>query len=492
MMITNACTNKSNTDAATRLNIHFPQVELILDPHKMEDAFSMTVVSQIHRGLLRYTPGGDVVPDLAKEWKESDDHRRYVFKLRGLHFSNGKQIEARHVQMSFARLFRIGAAIGADIEYIEGATEFRKSGDLSKLGIKIISPLEIEFRLKYPSALFLKHLAVTDCAILPLDDFNASLKFDENTGFSGPYKVVSLDKSGSVVVEKWRDDALESKSPPKELRFFPTTESPIALAKAGATDCLDHDPVSDEDKKRLLSERWTETATELIGETYVILNPKKVAADLRQAMVSVINPAEVAKLLGSKYTPAFGAIPRGVPGEMRQEDYPRLAPAVSSHGSVNLEFDPNNPVHQKVQPFLTKKWEAIGIKVNLVPLSKRDLLKRVFGNSCEVCIGQKGLDYPDGYSVLTYFKSNYESNYFYVKNHHIDSLIDKSGAILDKEKREQSYRKIQQLVLKEHTLLPLAFGSEASGLWSSKIKSVPPHVIGYHMLPFETVEMAGR
>lgn len=491
-MIASACTKKAPNETASQLNIHFPQVELILDPHKMEDAFSMTVVGQVHRSLLRYTPGGDVVPDLASEWKESADHKRYVFKLRGLTFSDGKQIEARHVQMSFARLFRIGAAIGADIDYIEGASEFRKSGDLSKLGIKVVSPLEIEFRLKNPSALFLKHVAVADCAILPLEKFDAPIAFDESTGFSGPYKVIDRDKSGAVTVEKWRSDTLESKMPPKRLRFFPTSESPINLANSGATDCLDHDPVSTIERSKLLSEKWTETATELIGETYVILNPKKISADLRKAMVSVINPVEVAKLLGNKYTPAFGAIPRGVPGEMRSEDYPKLVPATSAKGSVNLEFDPNNPVHQKVQPFLTKKWEALGIKVNLVPLSKRELLKRVFGSSCEVCIGQKGLDYPDGYSVLTYFKSGYESNYFYVKNHHIDTLIDKSGTVLDKEAREKSYREIQQLVLNEHTLLPLAFGSEASGLWSSKIKSVPPHVIGYHMLPFETVEMAGQ
>jgi ABC-type transport system substrate-binding protein len=43
------------------------------DPQKMKDAFSMAVVNQIYRGLLRYNSNSDVLPDLAESWSESAD-----------------------------------------------------------------------------------------------------------------------------------------------------------------------------------------------------------------------------------------------------------------------------------------------------------------------------------------------------------------------------------------------------------------------------------
>lgn len=493
LMVASGCTNSTQTKSENTINIHFPMVSLNLDPHKMEDAFSMAVVLQIHRGLLRYTPSGDVAPDLAETWKESPDHKSYNLKLRPSTFSNGVKIEAKHVQMSFARLFSIGAAIGADLDYIEGVSEFRKTGDLSKLGIKVISPSEIEFRLKHSSALFLKHLAVADCAVLPLDSYKDEIQFNEKTGFSGPYKVSKFDSETGVTLEKWRSDGLDSKNPPKKIHFFPSARTPIDLAKSGETDSLDHDVVPNDIKMLLLSTGWKETATELIAETYLILSPKKVSDEIRKALFSSVDQNEIAKFLGEKYVPAYGAIPRGVPGELSANDMTALKgkAAKSTKGTIHLEFDPDNKAHQKLQKYLKETWEKIGISVKLAPLAKKELLKKLFSSECEVCLGQKGLDYPDGYSVLTYFKSGYPSNYFHINDAAIDKLIDDAGTILSREEREKTYAEIQRKVLAKNTLIPLAFGSEASGLWSGKIKSVPPHAMGIHMLPFETIELSG-
>lgn len=489
-MLTSGCTKLSNNQANDLLNIHFPVVSLNLDPHKMEDAYSMTVVLQLHRGLLRYTPSGDVLPDLASEWKESADHKTYNLILKDTTFSDGSKLEALNVQMTFARLFASGAAMGADIDYIAGAAEFRKSGDLSKLGIKIKSPKEIEFQLTHPSALFLKHLAVADCAILPLKNFKDEIVFSEKSAFSGPYKVKSISIETGLLVEKWRPDPLDSKSPPRMVHFVMSNKMPSELAKAGETDSLDHDPIFDDLKKDLISQGWTETATELIAETYLILSPKKVSAEVRKVLFSAVDQVAVAKLLGSKYIPAFGAIPRGLPGELSEADMNGLKEKSKPvKAEINLEYDPESKTHQKLYPYLKQVWEKAGIKVTLKPLSKKDLLDKLFSSQCEVCIGQKGLDYPDGFSVLTYFKSGYPSNYFHVNDPAIDKLINEAGKILDRTERENTYREIQRKVLSQHTLVPLAFGSEASGLFSSKIKTVPPHVMGLHMLPFETIEM---
>ena len=108
-----------------------------------------------------------MLPDLAESWRESKDHLKYRFKLKKAQFSDGTEITAKNVQMSFARMFFIGASMGADLDYIQGTRAFRLSKNLSQLGIKVVSDHEIEFELSHPSALFLKHLAVVDSSILP-------------------------------------------------------------------------------------------------------------------------------------------------------------------------------------------------------------------------------------------------------------------------------------------------------------------------------------
>lgn len=99
-----SCT-KQKTDADKALRIHLPVVNLNLDPQKMEDAYSMAVITQIHRGLLRYNTTGDIRADLAESWTESPDRLIYKFRLRKSNFSDGTPITAKHVQMTFARMW---------------------------------------------------------------------------------------------------------------------------------------------------------------------------------------------------------------------------------------------------------------------------------------------------------------------------------------------------------------------------------------------------
>src|SRR5579872_5913535 len=127
---------KSNVRA---LRIHFPVVNLVLDPQKMEDAYSMAIVGQIHRGLFRYNTAGEVLNDLAESWSEAPDHLSYRIKLKPAKFSDGSPITSLHVQMSFARMFRLGASMAGDIDYIAGAAEFKKTLNISDFGVRPVS-----------------------------------------------------------------------------------------------------------------------------------------------------------------------------------------------------------------------------------------------------------------------------------------------------------------------------------------------------------------
>lgn len=492
LILVGGCTKKKEGQLA--LNIHFPEVELKLDPHKMEDLYSMLVVTQLYRGLLRFNSPGDVVPDLAMSYSESEDRKTYKFKLREATFSNGEKVTAKHVQMSFARIFLLGAGIAADLDYIKGTKNFIKSKNINDLGIRPIADNEIEFQLEFPSALFLKQIAVADCAIIPFYKIENPSQIP--AVFSGPYKIAKQEK-GRLDLVKWRLDNLESKTPPEKISFFPTSESPIQLARSERTDTLDRDVVTSEERSELERKGWGSSPTELTGEAFIILNPEFLSESLRQYLYGKVNQAKLVEILREPhFKAAYGLIPANFPGELLATELgPEIKTTTEYHGkkvSFQFDYDPSVAYEKTTAEYLKSIWTSSLVEVNLNPMTKAEKLKRMFGKVSQSVLGRKSVDYPDGFSTLTYFKGKYDANYFHVNDSSIDASIALALQEFDTKKRSEIYKKIERQILAKYTYVPLFFGSQASGLWSSKVKMVPSHPMGYHTMPFETIEMKSQ
>jgi ABC-type transport system substrate-binding protein len=494
-VIMTSCT-KNEATTNLELKIHFPAVKLNVDPQRMEDAFSMAIATQLYRGLLRYNMTGDIRADLAESWTESEDHRIFRFKLKKATFSDGTAITSKHIQMTFARLFRLGSSMAADIDYIAGARQFKETLDLSKFGVRPVSDNEVEFRLAEPSAIFLKQLAVADCAILPLSDFRKDPDVSAKGAFSGPFKITSDLKGQRLTIEKWRTDILDSTQPPKKIQYSMIPGKPVELALTNETDTLDHYRVDADERIQLEKKGWAQAATELAGEIFIVLDPKRIPLELRKALYSSVDPAEILETLGQKsYRPAYGLIPFGLAGELSSTDVTNLKNTAKSltHAKnfvIDLDFEGISTMEEHTAQFLKKKWAPFGVELRLHPLSKGEKLNRLFGKGSQAILARKAMDYPDGFSVLGYFKGNYESNYFYVNDKKIDAALATVIQIFDGEKRAAEYKRIQNDILAHYTIIPLFFGSEASGLWNNRVKSVPSHPLGIHTLPLESVEMS--
>ena len=489
VFITLGCTKKSGGNM--ELNIHLPDVKLQIDPQKMEDAFSMMISLQLFRGLLRYDQNGDVMADLAESWTESKDHLKYTFKLKPMTFSNGRPVTAKHVQMTLARLFYLGSSMAADIDYISGVDEFKKSWDISKFGVKAISENEVEISLNHPSALFLKQIAVVDCSILPLEDFKQNLDLTESGSFSGPYKIKN-QQGMKFTLEKWRKDKFDSERPPEKIIFYTTKENPIQLAKENKTDSLDTDKVVIHEERELRKIGWSSRPTELTYEWFVIFNPKYVPLEVREELYNKIDPVELVKFLSEpSLIPAFGLIPNGFYGVMDKKMVieKNHKPYKGKKISFKLDFLTGSEFDKKLANYLKEKWTTENIEVVLNEIGRGEKLTRMFSKTAEATIGKKGTDYPDGYSVLTYFKGKYESNYFHVDDPKIDQMIAKANQEFNQNKRAELYKEIQEAIIKHYTCVPLFFGSTASGLWSDKVESIPAHPLGFHTMPYETILM---
>ena len=489
------CTKSKNTEEGL-LRIHLPSVKMNLDPQRMEDAYSMAVVSQLYRGLLRYNTTGDVRADLAESWTESPDHKTYRFKLRKATFSDGSPITAKHVQMTFARMFRVASSMAADIDYIAGAKEFKSSLDLSKFGVTAVDDRTVEFRLSNPSAIFLTQLAVADCAILPITDFRNDPDVTSKGAFSGPYKLVGTMDATGLTIEKWRADLLDSKKPPTKISYSMTPDKPVELALADRIDTLDHYRIDASERRELEGHGWAPSATELAGEVFVVFNPQIIPQEVRRALYSSVNSSEIIAALGQRsYRAASGLIPFGLAGELQPDDVKELKSvnpkATARRMEIELDYEGASALESQTAELLKKKWAALGIDLKLNPLSKSIKLEKLFGKKSQAIIARKAMDYPEGFSVLGYFKGKYESNYFYVDDPAIDTALLHVLREFDTDVRARQYKEIQKKILAHYTIVPLFFGSEASGLWSKRVKSVPSHPLGIHTLPLESVEMSG-
>lgn len=145
----------------------------------------------IYSGLMRATPAGELVPDLAESYTISDDGLTYSFKLKeNIYFHDGARVTADDIE------FTIDMAQNP-------ALRSPKKTNWSGVTVKKISDHEIKFELKQPYSPFLEN---TTLGILPkhiwsnatADEFPFSPYNIEAIG-SGPYKIEKINRNKSGI-----------------------------------------------------------------------------------------------------------------------------------------------------------------------------------------------------------------------------------------------------------------------------------------------------
>src|ERR1700761_2616418 len=74
-----------------------------LDPRRVRDLATVTVLHMLYEGLMRQE-GDQLVPALAEEVLISPDQKTYTFKLRKSHWSNGQPVSAQDFEQTWKSL----------------------------------------------------------------------------------------------------------------------------------------------------------------------------------------------------------------------------------------------------------------------------------------------------------------------------------------------------------------------------------------------------
>ncbi|GEM_PF-1719555 len=141
-----------------------------LDPSQITDSISYNVANQTQGNLVRLAPGGAVIPDLAKSWSVSKNHKVYIFHLRsGLRFADGHKLTASDVKYSLTRALLKKTASPVALLYdgaIKGAAAVN-SGKTNKLsGVVAVNSHTVKITLSSAIPYFLKTLTYPTADVL--------------------------------------------------------------------------------------------------------------------------------------------------------------------------------------------------------------------------------------------------------------------------------------------------------------------------------------
>jgi len=175
-----------------------PSEVITLDPMRssITDAETGSVIMQIHRGLVMWTPELSVEPALAESWEISEDGIVYTFHLRhGASFQNGREVIAQDCKYSFERLMnpnRGGISVYL-FNNVVGADEFRNGEAESITGIEVVDNYTLRITLKKMDTTFITSLSEPGAGVVPSEEVEAvgDGQFGRNPVGAGPFMLES-------------------------------------------------------------------------------------------------------------------------------------------------------------------------------------------------------------------------------------------------------------------------------------------------------------
>ena len=434
------------------------------DPAGSVDYSSGFVSSLVHANLVRFTPGGELVGDLAESWDISEDQREYTFRLGSARFACGRPVGAEDVLYSFRRLLdpvQISPRWWV-LKDIEGATAFHDGNAPDRLGISFPDDSTVVIRLSRPAAHFLSLLAMPAAGIVCRHDAVAR----------GNEYGALLCGSGPWRIDEWREgDELRlgsnslyiGKLPAFDgisIRIIPESMTRIAEFEVGNLDILEI--------PRAELELWRSAGAPLLSmeelrTVYIGLNNSRPPfSDLRvrRALNMAVDvEAIIVHVLFGSAVEARGSVPTALrgsppPGELYPYDPDGARELLSEAGyggGLEIEiWQRENPEGGRVLESVQAYLAEVGVRARIVTREWGAFKQAVDMGTPDAFFLDWFADYPDAENFLApLFHSKNRGgggNRTGYSNQAVDSLIDAAALVSRAEQRWELYRRAEEVV----------------------------------------------
>jgi len=449
-----------------------------LDPALATDTTSVFVDEQLFLGLTDFDDETmEVTPELAKEWRPSEDGLVWTFILRDdVKWTDGKPVTAYDVEYGVKRT--LDPATASDYAYvlyiIKGAEDYNagKVKDPDTVGVKAVGDWIVRFELNHPAGYFPAVAGMWIAKPQPketIEKWGDKWTEPEYIVTNGPYKLKEWVHEDHLVMVKNPDYYEADKVQIDKIDCVMVVEASTAqsLYEGGELDVQEDIPLEDMDRLKadpVLSKELY--IAPRLCTYYYGFNNEKFPFDnplVRKAFASAIDRETlIATVLKGEQKPATTFVCPGNFGWVDPSEeigYPfsperarkLLAEAGYPGGKgfpeVTLMFNTSES-HRKIAQVIQAMWrQVLGVKVNLANQEWKVYLKTCAEDASQIYRIGWCSDYPDANNWLNdVFNSKSESNYANFSNPEFDKLIEAAAAESDPAKRKEMYKEAERIL----------------------------------------------
>lgn len=448
-----------------------------IDPAKHTDETSTAAVINMYDPLVYPDVEAGTIepaPNLATEWEVSDDGLTYTFKLRDdVIFHSGNKLTADDVVYSMQRLLAI-----------QQGSSWMFSEVLKPENVKALDDYTVEFKLNTPYAPFvstLTQLYVVDSELLKENtvdgDYGENGDYGEkflenNTAGSGPYKLVSFDRSSELSLTKfedywkgWEDGQLEE----VQIRVVEEEATVRTLLASGEAD-MANQWLSIESYNNFENMDGIEVSKTIDTSVYHIpMHTQKPPLDdvnVRKAIAYAFDYEVAINDIMNGANQARGPVSEAIPGHNKDatqysrdlekaKEYLEKSKYAGEELEVDFVFIGEFPEHRQFSQLLQSNLQEIGIKVNLKPDTWANITEMTsnIDSSPHMFLVNVGLRYPhaDAHTYGMYHPSvhgSYLAASWY-NNDEVTELLDKGRQAIDVDEQNEYYAKAQELITED-------------------------------------------
>ena len=479
--------------ADCRPNVFYPEV---WDPHIAGTIGPLAAFSPLYNQVVEFNPlkPSEITGDLAKRWDVSGNGLIYTFYLHeNVKWWDGKDLTAEDVVFSLKRMIEPGKPrprVGLLRPYIKA--------------VDMVDRSTVKVELNFPAPAFLQLLAVDYMKIVPKHVVEAGVDINlwENIVGSGPFKIKSARRGDSVQYERNPNYFKKGRPYLSALSLVVINDKGTAAAaiKTGkiqlttAITGLEVDDVLklEKDLKGRYSVYWQPPSNVEHFFGNVEHEPWK---DLRviKALRLATDRYELQRAFGSGHYPLGAPFPPGTWWGSSTEDLGKR-PGYSQPKTKDIEaakallkeagYDPPSKLGKRVLtapnvlywPDVAQLWVAqmrktLGLEIEIKLVDAPTAVNTWVSGSYD--LGSWGyaynIDDPDDYVTAIYGPGS--RNFTRWQNPVFLKLLDQQRSELDRDKRRQILRKMEEFLLtQEEPYVPL-FWARRSYVVSDKVRT---------------------
>lgn len=479
-----------------------------LDPPIGFDQRSYDILNNLMEGMTRLNKDQNPEPAMAKEWKVSDDKKKYTFILRdGIKWSNGDPVTAQDFEYAWKRMIDPATASeAAALTYvIEGAEAFNAGkGKAEDVKIKALDEKTLEVKLVNPAS-YLPHM-LANPAFFPVHkktvEANKNWAAEGSTFVSnGPFKISEWKHDSEIKTVKneayW--DAANVKLDGVTWKMINDNNTEYQMYQTGELHATTTVPADLSDQ--LFAENKV-TVEDGAGTYFYRLNVKKEPFDnvnIRKAFMMALDRQKIVDLVNKrKEKPATGFVSYGfkdpaggdfrdVSGElvtfnpneakkllekgMKEKGYTKLP-------EITLVYN-NSATHPKIAQAMQEMYkEVLGVDIKVTSKEWKVLQDEQKKGQLMMSRSSFLPDFADPINFLDGFQTGNGMNRTGWSNATYDKLIKDAYKEADDAKRYKLMHEAEKILMDEAPIIPLYYYNLAY-LQSDKVEGVVRHAFGY-------------